>query len=63
MLWRGFKVVWIPAFAGMTGWRGGGLARWRVGGSALAPRLIKANQGDLLIEEIDIERLFARLRS
>jgi chemotaxis signal transduction protein len=32
------------------------------GESSLAPRLIKANQGNLLIEEIDIERLFARLR-
>jgi chemotaxis signal transduction protein len=32
------------------------------GDSALAPRLIKANHGDLLIQEIDIERLFARLR-
>ena len=31
--------------------------------SALAPRLIKANQGNLLIQEIDIERLFARLRT
>jgi chemotaxis signal transduction protein len=30
--------------------------------AALAPRLIKANQGNLLIEEIDLERLFARLR-
>jgi chemotaxis signal transduction protein len=34
-----------------------------VGDSALAPRLIKANQGNLLIQEIDIERLFARLRT
>jgi chemotaxis signal transduction protein len=33
------------------------------GDSALAPRLIKANRGDLLIQEIDIERLFARLRA
>jgi chemotaxis signal transduction protein len=33
------------------------------GESALAPRLIKANQGNLLIQEIDIERLFARLRT
>ncbi|MYM70244.1 chemotaxis protein CheW [Pseudoduganella sp. FT55W] len=33
------------------------------GDSALAPRLIKANQGNLLIQEIDIERLFARLRA
>ena len=33
------------------------------GESTLAPRLIKANQGDLLIQEIDIERLFARLRA
>ncbi|HWW69840.1 MAG TPA: chemotaxis protein CheW [Duganella sp.] len=33
------------------------------GDSALAPRLIKANHGDLLIQEIDIERLFARLRA
>lgn len=32
-------------------------------GSALAPRLIKANQGNLLIQEIDIDRLFARLRT
>jgi chemotaxis signal transduction protein len=31
-------------------------------GTALAPRLIKANDGNLLIEEIDLERLFARLR-
>ncbi|WP_207393300.1 chemotaxis protein CheW [Duganella aceris] len=31
--------------------------------SAMAPRLIKANQGNLLIQEIDIERLFARLRT
>jgi len=31
--------------------------------SAMAPRLIKANQGDLLIQEIDIERLFAKLRT
>lgn len=30
--------------------------------TALAPRLIKANDGNLLIEEIDLERLFARLR-
>jgi chemotaxis signal transduction protein len=30
---------------------------------AMAPRLIKANQGTLLIQEIDIERLFARLRT
>jgi chemotaxis signal transduction protein len=33
------------------------------GDSALAPRLIKANHGNLLIQEIDIERLFARLRA
>ena len=33
------------------------------GESTLAPRLIKANQGALLIEEIDIDRLFARLRT
>jgi len=33
------------------------------GESALAPRLIKANQGNLLIQELDIERLFARLRT
>jgi chemotaxis signal transduction protein len=33
------------------------------GESTLAPRLIKANQGNLLIQEIDIERLFARLRT
>ncbi|MBV7538346.1 chemotaxis protein CheW [Duganella sp. sic0402] len=33
------------------------------GDAALAPRLIKANQGNLLIQEIDIERLFARLRA
>ena len=33
------------------------------GESTLAPRLIKANHGDLLIQEIDIERLFARLRT
>jgi chemotaxis signal transduction protein len=33
------------------------------GESALAPRLIKANQGDLLIQEICIDRLFARLRT
>jgi chemotaxis signal transduction protein len=33
------------------------------GGTAMAPRLIKANQGDLLIQEICIERLFARLRT
>jgi chemotaxis signal transduction protein len=33
------------------------------GESALAPRLIKANQGELLIQEICIERLFARLRA
>jgi chemotaxis signal transduction protein len=33
------------------------------GESALAPRLIKANQGNLLIQEVDIERLFARLRA
>ena len=33
------------------------------GDSALAPRLIKANQGNLLIQEIDLERLFARLRA
>lgn len=33
------------------------------GDASLAPRLIKANQGDLLIQEIDIERLFARLRT
>lgn len=33
------------------------------GEAALAPRLIKANQGNLLIEEIDLERLFARLRA
>jgi chemotaxis signal transduction protein len=32
------------------------------GDMALAPRLIKANQGNLLIQEIDIERLMARLR-
>jgi chemotaxis signal transduction protein len=32
------------------------------GASALAPRLIKANQGSVLIQEIDIERLFTRLR-
>jgi chemotaxis signal transduction protein len=31
-----------------------------VGEAALAPRLIKANQGNLLIQEIDLERLFAR---
>ena len=31
--------------------------------AAMAPRLIKANQGNLLIQEIDIERLFARLRT
>jgi len=31
--------------------------------TAMAPRLIKANQGNLLIQEIDIERLFARLRT
>jgi chemotaxis signal transduction protein len=30
--------------------------------TALAPRLIKANDGNLLIEEIDLERLFSRLR-
>jgi chemotaxis signal transduction protein len=34
-----------------------------VGDAALAPRLIKANQGNLLIQEIDIERLLARLRA
>ncbi|WP_229262334.1 chemotaxis protein CheW [Duganella guangzhouensis] len=34
-----------------------------LGDSALAPRLIQANQGQLLIQEIDIERLFARLRA
>ena len=34
-----------------------------VGDAALAPRLIKANQGNLLIQELDIERLFARLRA
>jgi chemotaxis signal transduction protein len=33
------------------------------GESALAPRLIKANQGNVLIQELDIERLFARLRT
>jgi chemotaxis signal transduction protein len=33
------------------------------GDAALAPRLIKANQGNLLIQEIDLERLFARLRA
>ena len=33
------------------------------GEAALAPRLIKANQGNLLIQEIDLERLFARLRA
>lgn len=33
------------------------------GEAALAPRLIKANDGNLLIQEIDIERLFARLRT
>jgi chemotaxis signal transduction protein len=33
------------------------------GDMALAPRLIKANQGNVLIQEIDIERLFERLRS
>ncbi|USX27643.1 chemotaxis protein CheW [Oxalobacteraceae bacterium OTU3CINTB1] len=33
------------------------------GESTLAPRLIKANQGSLLIQELDIERLFARLRT
>jgi chemotaxis signal transduction protein len=32
------------------------------GDMALAPRLIKANQGNVLIQEIDIERLFERLR-
>ena len=32
------------------------------GETTLAPRLIKANQGNLLIQEIDIGRLFARLR-
>lgn len=32
-------------------------------GAALAPRLIQANQGQLLIQEIDLERLFARLRA
>jgi chemotaxis signal transduction protein len=31
--------------------------------AAMAPRLIKANQGNLLIQEICIERLFARLRT
>jgi hypothetical protein len=30
--------------------------------TALAPRLIKANDGNLLIEEIDLERLFSRVR-
>ncbi|TFW24351.1 chemotaxis protein CheW [Duganella callida] len=30
---------------------------------ALAPRLIKANQGQLLIQEIDLERLYERLRA
>ncbi|WP_229205557.1 MULTISPECIES: chemotaxis protein CheW [unclassified Duganella] len=33
------------------------------GDAALAPRLIKANQGNLLIQEIDLDRLFARLRA
>ncbi|WP_229258742.1 chemotaxis protein CheW [Duganella flavida] len=33
------------------------------GESALAPRLIKANQGNVLIQEIDIERLFTKLRA
>ncbi|MYM36033.1 chemotaxis protein CheW, partial [Duganella sp. FT94W] len=33
------------------------------GEAALAPRLIQANQGALLIQEIDVERLFARLRT
>jgi chemotaxis signal transduction protein len=33
------------------------------GEMALAPRLIKANQGNVLIQEIDIERLMARLRA
>jgi chemotaxis signal transduction protein len=33
------------------------------GETALAPRLIKANQGNLLIQEIDIGRLFAQLRA
>ncbi|MYM73839.1 chemotaxis protein CheW [Duganella sp. FT134W] len=32
------------------------------GDMALAPRLIKANQGNVLIQEIDIDRLMARLR-
>lgn len=31
--------------------------------NTLAPRLIKANQGKLLIQEIALDRLFARLRS
>jgi len=33
------------------------------GDAALAPRLIKANQGNLLIQEVDLERLFARLQA
>jgi chemotaxis signal transduction protein len=33
------------------------------GDASLAPRLLKANRGELLIQEIDIERLFARLRT
>nr|WP_315252061.1 chemotaxis protein CheW [uncultured Duganella sp.] len=33
------------------------------GDAALAPRLIKANGGNLLIQEVDLERLIARLRT
>lgn len=33
------------------------------GDTALTPRLIKANGGDLLIQEVDLERLIARLRT
>jgi len=33
------------------------------GDAALAPRLIKANQGKLLIQELDLGRLLARLRT
>ncbi|MET0268449.1 MAG: chemotaxis protein CheW [Duganella sp.] len=34
-----------------------------MGDNTLAPRLIKANQGKLLIQEIELDRLFARLRA
>jgi hypothetical protein len=33
------------------------------GAAALAPRLIKANDGQLLIQELDLERLLARLKT